>query len=98
MTYSPLTKQQQEWKEGVAAVAERELAPRFPSGGRRLDSSINQRRIAEIGTEIEAARALLLSASSAFERYFRDARAGLVMGMANDSAYQNMIPLMFPES
>ena len=32
-----------------------------------------------------------------FERYFRDARAGLVMGMANDVAYQNMIPLMFPE-
>jgi alkylation response protein AidB-like acyl-CoA dehydrogenase len=33
-----------------------------------------------------------------FERYFRDARAGMVMGMANDLAYQNMIPLMFPEN
>ena len=33
-----------------------------------------------------------------FERYFRDARAGMVMGMANDAAYQNMIPIMFPES
>ena len=94
-----------------------------------------------MGTQIEAARALLLSASSSidqdratshllymqakvacseaavrvtqdlmtsfggaafagrmpFERYFRDARAGMVMGMANDMAYQNMIPLMFPE-
>ena len=33
-----------------------------------------------------------------FERYFRDARAGLVMGMANDVAYQNMIPHLFPEA
>jgi alkylation response protein AidB-like acyl-CoA dehydrogenase len=35
---------------------------------------------------------------SPIERYFRDARAGLVMGMANDVAYQNMIPLLFPEA
>jgi alkylation response protein AidB-like acyl-CoA dehydrogenase len=33
-----------------------------------------------------------------FERYFRDARAGVVMGMANDVAYHNMIPIMFPEA
>ena len=33
-----------------------------------------------------------------FERYFRDARAGLVMGMANDMAYEGMIPFMFPDS
>ena len=32
-----------------------------------------------------------------FERYFRDARAGMVMGMANDTAYQNMVPLLFPD-
>jgi len=32
-----------------------------------------------------------------FERYFRDARAGMVMGMANDAAYQNMVPLLFPD-
>jgi alkylation response protein AidB-like acyl-CoA dehydrogenase len=32
-----------------------------------------------------------------FERYFRDAHAGLVMGMANDTAYQNMVPLLFPD-
>jgi len=30
------------------------------------------------------------------ERYFRDARAGLVMGMANNAAYAGMIPIMFP--
>jgi alkylation response protein AidB-like acyl-CoA dehydrogenase len=97
--------------------------------------------MAEMGAQIEAARALLHAASSAFdqgraashlpymqakvtcseagvrvtqdlmtifggtafagrlpfERYFRDARAGLVMGMANDTAYQGMIPLMFPD-
>ncbi len=35
---------------------------------------------------------------SPIERYFRDARAGLVMGMANDVAYQNMIPHLFPEA
>ena len=33
-----------------------------------------------------------------FERYFRDARAGMVMGMANDAAYAGMTPLMFPGS
>ena len=33
-----------------------------------------------------------------FERYFRDARAGMVMGMANDMAYDGMIPIMFPSS
>ena len=32
-----------------------------------------------------------------FERYFRDARAGLVMGMANNTAYQNMVPLLSPD-
>jgi hypothetical protein len=32
-----------------------------------------------------------------FERYFRDARAGMVMGMANDAAYQNMVLLLFPD-
>ena len=31
-----------------------------------------------------------------FERYFRDARAWLVMGMANDAAYAGMISIMFP--
>ena len=30
------------------------------------------------------------------ERYFRDARAGLVMGMANNAGYAGMIPIMFP--
>ena len=98
--------------------------------------------MAEMSTQIEAARALLHAAASAvdqerapsglphfqakvacaeaatrvtqdlmtifggtafagrlpFERYFRDARAGIVMGIANDSAYQNMVPLLFPES
>ena len=31
-----------------------------------------------------------------FERYFRDARAGLVMGQANDSAYVTIGTLLFP--
>ena len=35
---------------------------------------------------------------SPIERYFRDARAGLVMGMATDVAYQAMVPLMFADN
>ena len=125
---------------GAYEIALEELDKRFPTGSRRLDRPVNQRRIAEMGTQIEAARALLHAASSAFdqgratsqlpyvqakvacseagvrvtqdlmtmfggtafanrlpfERYFRDARAGMVMGMANDMAYEGMIPLMFP--
>jgi alkylation response protein AidB-like acyl-CoA dehydrogenase len=126
---------------GAYEIACEEVAKRFPSGSRRLDRPVNQRRIAEMGTQIEAARALLHAASSVFdqgrdpsqlaysqakvacseagvrvtqdcmsifggtafaarlpfERYFRDARAGLVMGMANDMAYEGMIPMLFPE-
>ncbi|MSQ06569.1 MAG: acyl-CoA dehydrogenase [Dehalococcoidia bacterium] len=118
-----------------------EIARRYPSGSRRFDNAVHQRRMAEMGTQIEAARALLHAAASAFdqgranshlpylqakvacseagvrvtqdlmtifggtafagrlpfERYFRDARAGVVMGMANDQAYQNMVPMMFPQ-
>lgn len=33
-----------------------------------------------------------------FERYFRDARAGMVMGMANDQAYELIASLLFPKS
>lgn len=127
---------------GAYELACQEISHRFPSGSRRLDRPVNQRRIAEMGTQIEAARALLHAASSVFdqgrapsqlvypqakvacseagvrvtqdcmsifggtafasrlpfERYFRDARAGLVMGMANDMAYEGMIPFMFPDS
>ena len=32
-----------------------------------------------------------------FERYFRDARAGMIMALANDAAYQGMNPMLFPE-
>ncbi len=31
-----------------------------------------------------------------FERYFRDARAGVVMGLANDQAYETIGDLLFP--
>ncbi len=115
---------------------------RFQSGARRLDSAINQRRIAEMSAQIEAARALLHVAASVadegrassplpfvqakvlcseaavrvtqdlmtifggtafaarlpFERYFRDARAGLVMGMANDQAYELIASVVIPKA
>jgi isovaleryl-CoA dehydrogenase len=32
-----------------------------------------------------------------FERYFRDARAGIVMGMANDQAYEMIGTILFPK-
>jgi alkylation response protein AidB-like acyl-CoA dehydrogenase len=114
---------------------------KFADGSRRLDNPINQRRIAELSTRIEAAQTLLHAAAAAFdskrltsllpvlqakvtcseaavtgtqdlmtmfggtafasrlpfERYFRDARAGIVMGMANDGAYQQMTPLLLPK-
>jgi isovaleryl-CoA dehydrogenase len=126
---------------GAYELACQEVARRYPSGARRLDSPINQRRMAEMSAQIEAARALLHAAASAFdqgrapsplpyiqakvvcaetavrvtqelmtmfggtafaarlpfERYFRDARAGLVMGLANDQAYERIAAIMFPD-
>ena len=32
-----------------------------------------------------------------FERYFRDARAGLIMALANDAAYQDIASMLFRE-
>jgi len=126
---------------GAYELACQDITRRFPSGARRLDNVIYQRRMAEMSAQLEAARALLHTTAAAFdqqrttsqlpymqakvvcseaavrvtqdlmttfggaafasrmpfERYFRDARAGMVMGMANDAAYQNMIPLLFPD-
>lgn len=126
---------------GAYELACEEGAKRFPSGSRRIDSPINQRRMAELSAQIEAARALLHAAACAtdqgratsplpflqakvlcseaavrttqelmtmfggtafagrlpFERYLRDARAGMVMGVANDAAYQQIGGILFPE-
>ena len=125
---------------GAFELACQEGDRRFPSGARRLDNPINQRRMAELSARIEAARTMLHAAAALFdrgelpsmlpvlqakvlcseaavqvtqdlmtifggtafagllpfERYFRDARAGLVMGLANDSAYQMIGGLLFP--
>jgi alkylation response protein AidB-like acyl-CoA dehydrogenase len=127
---------------GAYELACQEGMKRFPSGARRLDAPLNQRRFAEMGAQIEAARVLLHSAAAMadagtapsivpyvqakvlcseaavrvtqdlmtifggtafaarlpFERYFRDARAGLVMGMANDQAYELIASMLFPKS
>ncbi|MDA0263390.1 MAG: acyl-CoA/acyl-ACP dehydrogenase [Chloroflexi bacterium] len=126
---------------GAFELACEEGDKRYPSGARRLDNPINQRRMAEMSAQIEAARALLhvaaamadsgradsvlpllqakvlcseaavrvttdlmtifggtaFAARLPFERYFRDARAGLVMGQANDVAYRTIGTLLFPE-
>ncbi|MDE0823195.1 MAG: acyl-CoA/acyl-ACP dehydrogenase [Dehalococcoidia bacterium] len=125
---------------GAYEIALEEMPREYRSGARRIDNIIYQRRMAEMSTQIEAARTLMFSTALWFdqnrgnndlpylqakvncseaatrvtqdlmtcftgtafarrlplERYFRDARAGLVMGMANDVAYQNMIPHLFP--
>ena len=126
---------------GAFEIACQEATRRFPSGSRRIDNPINQRRMAEISVRIEAAQTMLHAAASLFdrgelrsplpvfqakvlcsetavwvtqelmtmfggtafagrlpfERYFRDARAGLVMALPNDSAYQTISTLLFPE-
>jgi alkylation response protein AidB-like acyl-CoA dehydrogenase len=127
---------------GAYELACQEATKRFPSGARRLDAPINQRRFAEMSAQIEAARALLHAAAAMadagkapsivpyiqakvlcseaavrvtqdlmtifggtafaarlpFERYFRDARAGMVMGMANDQAYELITSILYPKS
>jgi alkylation response protein AidB-like acyl-CoA dehydrogenase len=124
---------------GAFEIACREGDRRFPSGSRRLDNPVNQRRMAELSVRIEAAQTLLHAVASAFdrgelasllpvlqakvlcsetavqvtqelmtmfggtafaarlpfERYFRDARAGMVMALPNDATYQNITALMF---
>jgi isovaleryl-CoA dehydrogenase len=126
---------------GAFELACTEAGKRHPSGARRIDSPINQRRMAELSAQVEAARALLHAAAATvdqgrltsllpllqakvlcaeaavrvtqelmtmfggtafagrlpFERYFRDARAGMVMGVANDQAYQRIGGLLFPD-
>lgn len=126
---------------GAYELAMKEGSKVHPSGAKRLDSPINQRRMAELSAKIEAARALLHVAAAAgdagqvtaplpylqakvccsevavlvtqelmtmfggtafaarlpFERYFRDARAGMIMGLANDDAYQTIYGMLFPE-
>ncbi len=127
---------------GAYELACQEGLKRFPSGARRLDAPISQRRFAEMSAQIEAARTLLHSAAAMadagtapsivpyiqakvlcseaavrvtqdvmttfggtafasrlpFERYFRDARAGMVMGMANDQAYELLASILYPKS
>jgi alkylation response protein AidB-like acyl-CoA dehydrogenase len=114
---------------------------RYASGSRRLDSPVNQRRMAELATKIEAAQTMLHAAAATFdqgkltsmlpilqakvtcsetavevtqelmtmfggtafaarlpfERYFRDARAGMIMALANDQAYDGIAAALFPK-
>src|SRR5262245_371305 len=110
---------------GAFELAGAEGDKRFPSGGRRLDNPINQRRMAEMSVHIAGRAPSVLPLLQAkvlcaevgvrvttqlmtmfggtafasrlpFERYFRDARAGLVMGLANDVAYETIGTLLFP--
>ncbi len=113
---------------------------KFADGSRRLDSAVNQRRIAELSTRIEAAQTLLHSVAARFdrgelksmrpvlqakvtcsetaayvtqelmtmfagtafaarlpfERFFRDARAGLIMALPNDGAYDTIASSLVP--
>ncbi len=126
---------------GAYALACQQGNRRFASGSRRLDTPINQRRMAELATRIEAAQTMLHAVAASFdsgrlasmvpvmqakifcsetavhatqeimtmfggtafasrlpfERYFRDARAGLIMALANDAAYQDMAAMLYRE-
>ena len=126
---------------GAFEIACQEGDRRFPSGSRRLDNPINQRRMAELSVQIEAAQTMLHAAAAAFdrgelksllpvlqakvlcsetavlvtqelmtmfggtafaarlplERYFRDARAGMIMALPNDATYQTIATMLFPE-
>ena len=126
---------------GAYDIACKEGNRRFASGSRRLDVPINQRRMAELSTRIEAAQTMLHAVAAAFdagtlssmapvmqakvfcsetaahatqelmtmfggtafasrlpfERYFRDARAGLIMALANDAAYQDIANMLYRE-
>ena len=125
---------------GAFEIASQEGNKRFADGSRRLDNPINQRRMAELSTQIEAAQTMLHAAADAFdnnrltsplpimqakvtcsetavnvtqelmtmfggtafaarlpfERYFRDARAGMIMALPNDGTYQTIASLLFP--
>ncbi|HEX5140361.1 MAG TPA: acyl-CoA dehydrogenase family protein [Dehalococcoidia bacterium] len=119
---------------GALDLAVEEGNRRFGDGSRRLDAPVNQRRIAELSTRVEAAQTLLHAVAATFdrgeltsirpvlqakvfcsetaahvtqelmtmfggtafarrlpfERYFRDARAGLIMALPNDGAYETI--------
>ena len=125
---------------GAFELALEEGARQFADGSRRLDSPVNQRRIAELSTRIEAAQTLLHAVAARFdrgelnslrpvlqvkvlcsetavhvtqelmtlfggtafasrlpfERYFRDARAGLIMALPNDGAYDTIAASLVP--
>ena len=126
---------------GAFELACEEGDRRFASGSRRLDSVVNQRRMADLSVKIKAAQAMLHAAAASFdngtlesplpimqakvlcsetavyvtqelmtmfggtafagrlpfERYFRDARAGMIMALPNDGTYDTIASLLFPE-
>ena len=53
---------------GAYELACQEITHRFPSGARRLDNAIYQRRMAEMSAQLEAARALLHATAAAFDQ------------------------------
>jgi alkylation response protein AidB-like acyl-CoA dehydrogenase len=52
---------------GAYEMACQEGKRRFPSGARRLDAPMNQRRMAELSTQIEAAQTMLHAVASTFD-------------------------------
>jgi alkylation response protein AidB-like acyl-CoA dehydrogenase len=125
---------------GAFELALEEGARVYADGSRRLDAPVNQRRIAELATRIEAAQTMLHAVAASFdrgelktlrpvlqakvtcsetaahvtqelmtmfggtafasrlpfERYFRDARAGLIMALPNDGAYDGIAGSLIP--
>jgi alkylation response protein AidB-like acyl-CoA dehydrogenase len=80
----------------VAAMAD---ADRLPSTLPLLQAKVV---CSEVGVRVTADLMTMFGGTAfagrlPFERYFRDARAGLVMGAANDGAYTTIGNLLFPQ-
>ena len=104
MNYFPLTKSQQDWKDRAAEVAQKNSPSRRAN---RPELAIPQESLDALKKEglfalqltqnqMTTSGGTAFAGRLPFERYFRDARAWLVMGMANDAAYAGMISIMFP--
>ena len=92
MNYFPLTKSQQELDPRGASRPELPITPSI--SGRSEKEGLLALQLTQ--DQMTTFRGTAFAGRLPFECYFRDARAGLVMGMANDAADAGMIPIMFP--
>ena len=80
------------------------VAASFDRGELRSFLPVLQAKVLCAETAVEVTQELMtmfggtaFAAHLPFERYFRDARAGLIMALPNDTGYQTIASLLFPE-